>query len=225
LFEAMVMSAGQRVQQALSNPVVVQVMKADAAKRSPEGSAVMPASAASPSPNGRDPNDKKKLRQRLIEAMINVGGSLAGDALEHVTGGRPLSADRMATGTVIAASLGFALPPGMRGLLKGSLVNGLGSAGETGLRQLSGVDSSDPLAILASFVFSTGATAGVHGLTKAASPPLASQLDRLRNRFDPAQLSPEKKSDKPKPNIFFRSVVTIFHGTKLLVILIESNVR
>jgi hypothetical protein len=170
---ALVMSAGQQLQQALVQPDVVQVMKAGGTGGGvPAAASSGSAAAASPSPNGeaprgggnRDPNGGNGLKQRLFEAVINAAASGAGDLLEHVTGGAQLSPEKLVKGTFIAATVGFIMPASLRGPVRGSLINGAASGIEAFARQKSGIDPEDPAAVVASFFFAAGLTEGLHRL-------------------------------------------------------------
>ncbi|MCX7231629.1 MAG: hypothetical protein NTW15_21965 [Burkholderiales bacterium] len=218
---ALVMSAGQQLQQALVQPDVVQVMKAsgtggDMAAAASSGSAA----AASPSPNGeaprgggnRDPNGGNGLKQRLLEAVINAAASGAGDLLEHVTGGAQLSPEKLVKGTFIAATVGFIMPASLRGPVRGSLINGAASGIEAFARQKSGIDPEDPAAVVASFFFAAGLAEGLHRLHRlnpffrrppAILPSEAPKVDLtdLRERIPseaPKVGLPDLREDIPK---------------------------
>jgi hypothetical protein len=173
---ALVMSAGQQLQQALVQPDVVQVMKAGGTGGGvPAAASSGSAAAASPSPNGWGPGDGgdkdpkggndlnggNGLRQRLLNALVNGIGSILGDGLQKQFGA-PMSVESMRDGAVIAASLGLVLPPGAQGVFKGSVINGAAGAAETLARQIRGLDPWDPSAVLASLAFGGAANAAVH---------------------------------------------------------------
>jgi hypothetical protein len=173
---ALVMSAGQQLQQALVQPDVVQVMKAGGTGGGvPAAASSGSAAAASPSPNGWGPGDGgdkdpkggndlnggNGLRQRLLNALVNGIGSILGDGLQKQFGA-PMSVESMRDGAVIAASLGLVLPPGAQGVFKGSVINGAAGAAETLARQIRGLDPWDPSAVLASLAFGGAANAIAH---------------------------------------------------------------
>jgi hypothetical protein len=163
--EGLVMRAGQQLQQALVHPEVIRVMKASSADGTGTASAsIAGAASASPPPNGKDPRGKHELTRRLQEALINAVGSSLGDLLEHFTGGAQISPERLVTGQLIAASIGFLLPASLSGPVRGSLINGAASGAEAVVRQKVGVDPEDPAAVAASFFFAAGATEALHRL-------------------------------------------------------------
>jgi hypothetical protein len=173
--EGLVMRAGQQLQQALVNPEVIRVMKAGSADGTGNAAAgIAGAGSASPPPNGKDPRGEDELKRRLMEAMTNAVGSSLGDLLEHLTGGAQISPERVGMGQLIAASVGFLMPASLRGPVRGSLINGAASGLETYARQKWGIDPENPAAVVASFLFSAGATGALRGLD---SGPVAKWLN------------------------------------------------